>query len=495
MGRHILIADPDLQTARQLAPLLRHRGYQVSVVKNGPRALEICVLRAPDLVLLDEACPLLDAQTFRQIVRANPHTEQLPILITGTAEVAAPLTLLDGFLLKPFNVDEVLARIEQIFRRLEAARQTRRGDQRMEGTLGQLAVTDLLQILGQNHKSGQLELSGPRGAARVRLHGGQVAEAQAEGVGGVKALFRLLQWKDGLFSFVPSESTDSGDINRSVEELLLEGLRQADEMPALRAELPDPTTRIGMTPAGVNLSGEQHPVTAEILELGRAGATVAEILERSRATDYSAAQALLTLLRKGLLAPTPGLLGARRDQRPLLFPGGVHALRARMQVGRPDGGRLRGKILLAAADPALLPPFIERLGGLAECKLDTAALADAVAIQFGTLGRIEASEDLSFNLLLIPADGSNSPLWQPFSARALGAIVLLRLPASAAGVAELMDFLCREQELPVALPGLAELPAELAHLAPHATTAPTTPSEVLRELLAAAARIRLRAIA
>ena len=65
----------------------------------------------------------------------------------------------------------------------------------------------------------------------------------------------------------------------------------------------------------------------------------------------------------------------------------------------------------------------------------------------------------------------------------------------AGSVAELMDFLCREQELPVALPGLAELPAEFSHFAPHATTAPTTPGEVLRELLAAAARIRLRSVA
>jgi CheY-like chemotaxis protein len=494
MGRHILIADPDLQTARQLAPLLRHRGYQVSVVKNGPRALEICVLRAPDLVLLDEACPLLDAQTFRQIVRANPHTEQLPILVTGTAEVAAPLTLLDGFLLKPFNVDEVLARIEQIFRRVEAARQTRRGDQRMEGTLGQLAVTDLLQVLGQNHKSGLLELSGPHGAARVRLHGGQVAEAQAEGVGGIKALFRLLHWKDGMFSFVPSECVDPGDINRSVEELLLEGLRQTDELPALRTELPDPATHIGMTQAGVELSGDQHPVTAEILELGRAGGTVGEILERSRATDYSAAQALLTLLRKGLLAPTPGVPGARREQRPLLWPGGVHALRARMQLGRVEGGRIRGKLLLAAVDAAMLPPFIERLGSLPECKLDADAISDALEIQFGSLGRIDASEDLSFDLLLVPLDESSAPLWQPFSARALGAIVLVRPSMPAAGVAQLVDFLAREQELPVAFPGLTELPAELAQFAPHAVPAPAAPGEVLRELLALAARVRPRPV-
>jgi hypothetical protein len=48
--------------------------------------------------------------------------------------------------------------------------------------------------------------------------------------------------------------------------------------------------------------------------------------------------------------------------------------------------------------------------------------------------------------------------------------------------------------MPVVLPGLTELPAELAQLAPSATPAPPSPGEVLRELLALAARVRPRAM-
>ncbi|MHB8419953.1 MAG: DUF4388 domain-containing protein [Myxococcales bacterium] len=488
MARHVLIADPDPQAARLLAPVLRQRGYQVSAVKNGSRALEICVLRAPDLVLFDVACPLLDPQTFRQIVRANPHTEQLPILITGSQEPAPPPSLRDGFLLKPFNPDEVLSRIEQILRRVEAARQTRRGDQGMEGTLAQLAVTDLLQVLGQNRKSGRLELEGPRGIARVRLSGGEVAEARAEGTSGVKALFRLLQWKEGLFSFVPGEPAQGGDIHKPVEELLLEGLRQSDELPALRAALPDPEAPLALTAAADQLTGEQHPVTEEVLTLCRAGAaTAGEILERSRATDFATAQALLTLLRRGILAPASGASPVRREQRPLLPPGGAHSLRARLRQPGGDGPS-RGKLLFAAVEPAALAVFLGKLAALPQVHLAERGTAHPV---FGTAGRLELSDDLGLDLVVLPAAAACRPLWQPFSARALGAALLpVEAGPKAEALAVLAAFLTRERGLPVVLPGAAALPAELSRLGPNARGVAADPAEALRELLALAIRAR-----
>ncbi len=489
MARHILIADPDPQTARLLAPVLRHRGYQVSAVKNGSRALEVCVLRAPDLVLFDVACPLLDPQTFRQIVRANPHTEQLPVLVTGSAELASQPSLRDGFLLKPFNADEVLSRIEQLLRRVDAARQTRRGDQGMEGTLAQLAVTDLLQVLGQNRKSGRLQLAGPRGNARVRLAGGQVAEAQAEGTGGIKALFRLLQWKEGTFSFVPEESAQPGDIHKSVEELLLEGLRQGDELPALRVALPSPETALVLTSAADQLLGEQHPVTAEVIAVCRPGpVTVAEVLDRSRATDFSAAQALVTLLRRGIVAPLAGTPPARREQRPLLPPGGAHALRARLRQPGAESPSC-GKILVASPDPAALGAFFAKVAALPQ-----ASLGKGPPPTFGTAGRLELGEDLALDLIILPASDASRPLWQPFASRALGAVLLWpEGPTGSQASAALATFLTHEHGLPLVLPGVATLPPEIARVADSAVPAPAAPAEAFRELLASVTRTRPRA--
>src|SRR5512146_2072651 len=119
--RKILFADPDPSTVRVLAPALRQRGYQVHAARDGSRALQIAILRFPDLVLLDERCPLVDARTFVRILRTNPRTERIPVVLTGDA-AAAERARLGTYLRKPLDENEVLARIEQVFRRADAAK-------------------------------------------------------------------------------------------------------------------------------------------------------------------------------------------------------------------------------------------------------------------------------------------------------------------------------------------------------------------------------------
>ena len=98
--RKILFADPDPSTTRLLGPPLRQRGYQVHTARDGSRALQVAILRFPDLVVFDERCPLLDARTFVRILRTNPRTERIPVVLTG--ETADPDKVRVGaFLKKP----------------------------------------------------------------------------------------------------------------------------------------------------------------------------------------------------------------------------------------------------------------------------------------------------------------------------------------------------------------------------------------------------------
>ncbi|AKQ64920.1 putative two-component system response regulator [Myxococcus hansupus] len=157
--RKILIADPDLESVRSLSRALRTKGYQVHYAPDGSRALEVAVLRHPDLTLFDEACRLLDARTFIQILRTNPRTEDIPVVLTTASFESDRLRgLRDGYLRKPFNLDEVLSRIEHIFRRSEAAKDLKSEQQEIEGSLSQLSIPDLMQLLGMNRRSGRLSL-------------------------------------------------------------------------------------------------------------------------------------------------------------------------------------------------------------------------------------------------------------------------------------------------------------------------------------------------
>src|SRR5512140_1275534 len=175
--RKILIADPDPSTVRALAPALRQRGYQVHAAKDGARALQVAILRFPDVVLFDERCQMLDARTFVRILRTNPRTERIPVVLTGEA-VDVDRARLGTFLRKPFNHDEVLGRIEQIFRRVEASRAVSGESREIEGNLAQIPLVDLLQILAVNRTTGRLTVERAGERAVISLEEGEVVDAR-----------------------------------------------------------------------------------------------------------------------------------------------------------------------------------------------------------------------------------------------------------------------------------------------------------------------------
>ncbi len=482
-GRQILIADPDPDTTQLLAPPLRQRGHTVTAVKNGPRALELCVLRRPDLVLFDLACELLDWQTFRHILRANPRTEHVPVILTGRTMEDVPLSSSSGFLLKPFNIDEVLARIDQVFRRTDGAQRIRRSEQGMEGSIGQLSLVDLLQVLGHSRKTGELHAAGPRGTAMVTLSEGHVSSAQAEHTRGLKAFFRLLSWRDGTFSFVPGGPGEAGprDVDKPIEELLLEGLRQSDEFASVRAQLPEASGRLVLADSADSVLADQPPVATEIIELAVAGATVGEVLERSRATDFLAAHTLLGLLQKRILAPAPGDLSARPVPKPLLNTGAAHSLRVSLVQGRREGVRARGKLLVGGAGIGALVAFLEQLSSIPGCSIELDELRQ-IGVSFGTVGRLDVAEDLAIDLVQMPSDEASRPLWQPFSGRAIGALIIASDPSTRLPRA-LLTFLVRSLAIPVMLAGPSTVPEELEELGPLVSVNAEGPIETIRALL------------
>src|SRR5207237_1038513 len=159
---------------RVLGPPLRSRSYQVHVARDGSKALELAILRMPDLILFDEKSPLLDAPTFVKILRTNPRTRQIPVVVTGES-IDLDKGRLGAFLKKPFKEAEVLSRIDQMFTKIEAARAVS-GEKDIQGNLAQIPLVDLLQILAVNRKTGRLEIERENEKGEVALRDGRVID-------------------------------------------------------------------------------------------------------------------------------------------------------------------------------------------------------------------------------------------------------------------------------------------------------------------------------
>lgn len=477
--RKILIADPDAPRARELGRALRERGHAVTAAADGSRALEVSVLRHPDMILFDESCPLVDARTFLQILRTNPRTEDVPVIVTGSSlELERRQGFRDGFVRRPFRLEDLLGRVEQLFRSADAARNLKGEAREIEGTLKQVGLPDLLQILGMNRRSGKLSVSSAGRRGEIALIEGRAVQARAGGAEGEKALFRILAWREGTFAFVPGHPKVAVAIDRPMEDALLEGMRQADEMGQLVGSLPPRQARVALAPHA-QLPPDLHPVTAAVVRALAEPRPLHELVEAVPFPDFDTLRAIRALLDKGVayvasppLEPLPG--------GPLLGPAELHALRARIMRGRPIGRDAVGRVLLTAGEVAAFRQFVDGLVDLSGFVPVLPAPPDG----FGTFGHIELPDAVEVNLHAVPAGEFYRPLARPFEGGALGAVVLDRS-------AEAVDFaleIGRRLRVPILVAGDDDVPAPLRAAPGGAYTAPGAPTETIRAALALAAR-------
>ncbi|MFG1777845.1 response regulator [Micromonospora sp. NPDC049048] len=119
----ILVVDDEPQIVRALRINLRVRGYDVQAVATGTAALKAAAADPPDLVVLDLGLPDLDGV---EVIRGLRGWTHVPIIVlSGRAgsqdKVAALDAGADDYVTKPFGIDELLARIRAVTRRLHVS--------------------------------------------------------------------------------------------------------------------------------------------------------------------------------------------------------------------------------------------------------------------------------------------------------------------------------------------------------------------------------------
>ncbi len=120
MSQKVLVVEDDINIAELLRLYLEKDGFEVKIAHDGGEGLKLAESEQPDLVLLDIMLPVLDGW---QVCRRLRKTTKTPIImLTAKGETEDKVSGLemgaDDYIVKPFEVKELLARVHAVLRRI-----------------------------------------------------------------------------------------------------------------------------------------------------------------------------------------------------------------------------------------------------------------------------------------------------------------------------------------------------------------------------------------
>ena len=424
MQRKIILAGrgTDLQS---LTGLLKDPRFVVQVCEDGAKALELALTLRPQLMVVDCDVDILPAEKLSQILCNNPRTKGMSFFFVGREgqEIAGFRRHRDAFFPRPVNIEQLAGHIQSFFARQERTVEVGHQEKQIEGQLKQISLVDLLQVFGFNRKDGILTLVHEKEQGEIFLLAGCVINARLGRIEGEKAFFRLLRWEEGRFWFTPGGTETEVRISSPMDHLVMEGLRQLDEMAAQAGSLPNVEDHLLLKIPRDHLPRGLRPATQEILILLDYYPRVQDILDHSPRPDLEVLQILKILIERGFLE-----VDRRHHQKeshlPLLTSEEIVAIKDHLGDGQTLLEDATAKILLLASGPQRVRDFVGTLRGISEFEPESAFLVDQPRLWLGDIGRLNVSDSFSLRLFSLPATSENAPLWRPFCRKLFGVILL-----------------------------------------------------------------------
>jgi hypothetical protein len=175
----------------------------------------------------------------------------------------------------------------------------------MTGSIAEVALPDLLQLFSASKKTGVLQISTATDVGAIYLDEGMVQFAVVNGdetVPPEKAFYRILVWDAGTFDLLPeAEREFPNQIQSSVEGLLMEGMRQLDEMRRLGDALPPLQSQVSVAHPLETPLRDASPEELDVIQLALNHDTLVGMMNFSGKPDPEVAEVVVALLEKGYL--------------------------------------------------------------------------------------------------------------------------------------------------------------------------------------------------
>jgi len=225
-----LIVDPDPEETAVLEVQFAGQGYEVTIERSVDRALRCLDAEKYDVVVSE--VHLSDGQGFDLLrrMRESSHAKVPLMFVTSErAQSSVDRGLELGaadYVVKPASAAVVVAKAS---RAIADSRAKKPGGRGVSGSLQEMALPDVIQILGNGRKSGLLKVSSGPLQGVLMFQDGSIHDARFGDLGGAEAVYGILRLMEGDFALEPNTTPVEDVIGIPTHHLLLEAMRRLDE--------------------------------------------------------------------------------------------------------------------------------------------------------------------------------------------------------------------------------------------------------------------------
>jgi CheY-like chemotaxis protein len=303
--KRILIAANQRPEIQELRKALVTAGYEVKTFDNGADALASSREFKPHLVVSELNLQKVDGHHLLRELKSQSSTDNIPfILITPHRTVAERVHSInlgvDDYITTPFDIQEVVLRLEIIIKELETYEATVKKNRKgFSGKLADLNLVELLQTLAIGKKSALIKVQNENNDGMIFLRDGQLIGASLLDLSPKDALFRMFSWNEGGFRVELRITEQDSEFDEKTEDLLAQGLTYRDNWNKISRKLPPLHALVIRhdTKTDVTLSS----VEAKLLKQVNGSSRLISIVEESEFNDLQALKAAANLFSYGAI--------------------------------------------------------------------------------------------------------------------------------------------------------------------------------------------------
>jgi len=230
-ARHrVLIVDPDPEETAVLEVQFASQGYDVSIersIKGARRSLDT---DGYDVVVSE--VNLADGQGFEllELMRNEGHTQTPLMFVTSDRAQSSVNRGLElgaaDYVVKPTSAAVIAAKAGRMIANSRAQKPGGRG---VSGSLQEMALPDLIQMIANGRKNGILKVRNGAAQGELMFQDGSIHDARFGELSGAEAVYGVLRLTDGDFTLEPQTAPVPDVIGLPTHHLLLEAMRRLDE--------------------------------------------------------------------------------------------------------------------------------------------------------------------------------------------------------------------------------------------------------------------------